>query len=143
MVEGARAAALKPFARENEAEFIRVYAQLVEHGPDTPAALRWEGPDAMRIRAQLKPGEAVLVQVAWDPAWRAYSRGRPVPIRKDALGHMLIEAPSGEQELRLVFETPLENYVGRVLSVVCGVMVLVLLVTGDRLRKVRAWCGTS
>lgn len=138
VVDGARAAALKPYARENEAEFIRVYAQLVENGPDTPAALSWEGTEAMRVHAQLKPGEAVVVQEAWDPAWRAYSRGRPVPIRRDALGHMLVEAPPGEQELRLVFETPLENRVGRVVSVVCGVLALVLVGMGYRAKEVRA-----
>jgi hypothetical protein len=45
---------------------------------------------------------------------------------------MLIDAPPGEHDLRLVFETPLENRIGCILSLVSGLLVLVLMVKGVR-----------
>jgi hypothetical protein len=43
------------------------------------------------------------------------------------MGMMLVDAPPGDREIRLVFETPLENRVGRVVSVAGGLVVLGLL----------------
>ena len=127
VVDGARAAALKPHTLEQEQELIRAYAGLLESGPDSPAVSSWEGTDALRIRTRLKPGESLAVLASYDPAWHAYSRGSPLPVRKDALGQMLIEAPPGEHDLRLVFETPLENRIGRILSIVSALLLVVLV----------------
>jgi hypothetical protein len=130
VVDGARAAALKPHTLEQEEPLIRAYAGLLENGPDSPALSSWEGTDALRIRARLRPGESLVVLASYDPAWHAYSRGSPLPIRKDAMGQMLIEAPPGEHDLRLVFETPLENHIGRILSIVSAILLVVLVAKG-------------
>lgn len=138
VVEQARAASFKPFHAHADLESLRAYAEWVEKGPDSPALSRWEGADALRIQASVKPGEAILAQVSYDPSWRAYSDGRRLPIRRDAMGLMLVEAPPGTHDLRLVFELPLENVLGRVLSGLSLVAVLALVLIGCRRREPRA-----
>jgi uncharacterized membrane protein YfhO len=57
------------------------------------------------------------VQVTYDPAWHAYSGGRALPVHKDrGADFSVIDAPPGEQDIAFVFETPLENRIGWVLT---------------------------
>jgi hypothetical protein len=119
VVETARLRALPPVLKDQSA--LQPYVQVVENGPDSPARVTRDGPDAMRIRATLKSGESVIVQETWDPAWRAWSGGRALEIRKDSVNFMEIVAPPGEQEIRLEFGLPLENLIGRILTVAAAV----------------------
>ena len=48
------------------------------------------------------------------------------------MGFMAIDAPPGDQEISLVFVTPLENQVGRVVTVIALIVVLGLIVLGIR-----------
>ena len=61
-----------------------------------------------------RPGQSVLVQETLRSGMARLGGGKPVNIRKDAMGMMLLDAPPGEQEIVLEFVTPLENQVGRV-----------------------------
>ncbi len=114
VVDRAAVAALKPIplGGENLAE-LRAYADLIEKGPEPVAVARWERTDELRIHADVADGQSVLVQVSHDPSWHAYAGNKPLPIRPDPLGQMLIDAPAGNHELRLIFELPFENRVGR------------------------------
>jgi uncharacterized membrane protein YfhO len=116
--------ALPSVIRDQQA--LQPYVNALENGPDSPARVTREGPDSMRVRAVVKPGESVIVQETWDPSWRAYSGGRALEIRKDPVGFMEIAAPPGEQEIRLVFELPLENLIGRILTALSVAIVLAL-----------------
>ncbi len=127
VVDRARFAALPPVRSQVDLEGVRAYARAVEQGPDEPASTAWRGTDELVVHARMAPGQAVLVQESYDPAWHAYAGGRPLPVRKDQLGLMLIDAPPGEQDLRLVFELPLENLVGRILTALSAAAVLLLL----------------
>ncbi len=138
VVDAARAAALKPVASDADVGNLRAYTELAEHGPDAPASCRREGPDVLRIRATLGTGQAVLVQETFDPYWRAYSGGRRLTVRKDVMDFMLIDAPAGEHDIRLVFETPLENRIGRAATVVSGGAVILLWALALRRREVRS-----
>ena len=115
---------------------LRAYADVIENGPETPTSLRREGTDAMVAHARLEPGQSLVVQETYDPAWRARSGANELAVHKDPIGFMRIDAPPGDQEIRLEFVTPLENYIGRVLT---GISVLVagLLIAIDA-RKRRA-----
>ena len=48
---------------------------------------------------------------------------------------MRIDAPPGEHDVRLVFELPLENIAGRILSTVSGLLALLLLILAVRGRR--------
>jgi hypothetical protein len=104
VVDRQRVAALRPIpVSDHDRDELAAYVAAVENGPDRSVEMRWEGVQAIRLRASLQPGEALLVQESYDPAWRAYAGGRRLPIRKDAAGFMLVDPPPGEQEIRLEF----------------------------------------
>ena len=86
----------------------------------------------MRIQAEVAAGQSVIVQEAYDPNWRAESAGARLAIRKDALGQMLIETPPGWHNIRLVFETPLENRVGQAITLISLATVIGLAIAGRR-----------
>jgi hypothetical protein len=88
------------------------YVDAIERGPDS--AVEWQavGTDAMQARARLAPGQALVIQQSYDPAWKCYEGGRPCPMSKDPIGFMLVDPGPGEHDLSLRFETPIENRVG-------------------------------
>jgi len=88
---------------DNDRAELAAYVEVVENGPDRAVEMRWDGVQAIRLRASVREGEALLVQESYDPAWRAYLGGRPLTIRKDAAGLMLVDVPPGEHDVRLVF----------------------------------------
>jgi hypothetical protein len=88
------------------------YVNLVERGPDSPIDVRRLGLRRMRIRAALRPGEAILIQETFDPYWKAYAGVRPVRLQADPLGFQLLDPGPGEHDILLQFETPLENRLG-------------------------------
>jgi hypothetical protein len=116
VVETARLAAVKPFQKEPDLDHLRVYSAVLEQGPDAPATVTWQGSDAFRAHAWLQPGQALLIQESWDTAWRAWSAGREVPLARDPMGFILASAPPGEQDIRFAFTLPLENAIGRAVT---------------------------
>ncbi len=110
------------------AEELNAYVRTLEEGPEEAAAMEWRGTDGINVNAEFDYGEALLLQVAYDPAWRAFAGDRRLPIRRDPLGQMLIEVPEGPLEITLLFDLPLENAVGRILTAISiGVLIWVFL----------------
>jgi hypothetical protein len=119
----------------DDVEYLRAYVDVVENGPDSPVTLQRLNTDAMLLRARLSPGQAVLVQETYDPAWQAWSDGQRLPIHADAMGFMLVEAPPGENQIRLAFVMPFENRVGWVLTGISLLLLAALASQGVRTRK--------
>ena len=132
VVETRKLNALKPPRANDDVEYLGAYADVIEKGPDSPPTLTRDGTDTMRVRAKVGPGQSIVVQESWDPAWQAWAGGNPLPIRKDAMGFMAVDAPPGDREIRLAFVTPLENRVGRVATLATLVLLLGLVVFGRR-----------
>jgi uncharacterized membrane protein YfhO len=105
---------------------------VIEKGPDSPPTLTRDGTDAMRVRAKVEPGQSIVVQESWDPAWQAWAGGQQLPVRRDVMGLMLVDAPPGDQEIRLAFVTPLENRVGRLATLATLALLLGLVVFSVR-----------
>ena len=135
VVDSASVARLKPFAEGDSNERLREYVDVIEKGPDSPAPSRLEGMDVLRVKARVAAGQSVVVLETFDPAWRAYSGTHALPVRKDTLNFMLIDVPPGEHDLRLVFETPLENRLGYGVTLLTLCAVLYLLF-GARPRRI-------
>lgn len=135
VVETARLKGLEPLRNNEDIERLRPYVDVVENGPDSPATLERQGSDAMLLDASLDPGQSLLVQETWDPAWQATVDGRRLPVRKDIMGFMVIDAPPGSGTVRLEFAMPLENRIG------WGLTALTLLaLTGLAIRReVQGW----
>jgi hypothetical protein len=126
VVETARMNAVKPPRFNDDMEYLRAYTDVIENGPDSPATLKRDGTDAMWAHARLAPGQSVLVQETYDPAWHAWSGSTPLAVRKDPMGMMIVDAPPGDRQIRLAFLTPLENKIGRVLTLLTLASILVL-----------------
>ena len=134
VVEAARLDARRPPRTTYDKEYLRAYVDVVENGPDSPVTLERQGTDAMLLRARLSPGQAILVQETYDPAWQAWSNGKRLPLHADAMGFMVVEAPPGEHQVRLAFVMPFENRVGWVLTGI-SLLLLAALAQGMRARK--------
>ena len=132
VVETARLKDLQRPRFNDDVEYLEAYAGAIEKGPDSPGTLTREGTDAMRVHVRLEPGQSVVVQESYDPAWHAWTDGNALPVRKDAMGFMAVDAPPGDREIRLAFVTPLENQVGLVVTVLSLIAVLTLIVLGIR-----------
>ena len=135
VVEAARLATQRPPRTTYDDEYLRAYVDVVEHGPDSPVTLEREGTDAMLLRAKLGPGQAILVQESYDPAWQAWSNGQRLPLHADAMGFMVVEAPPGENRIRLAFVMPFENRVGWVLTGISLLLLAALAAQAMRTRK--------
>jgi hypothetical protein len=116
---------LAPIPRENENAQLAAYAAAIEDGADRARA-HWRGSDELDVNAMALPGQALLVQESYDPNWRAYVDGKPASIQRDAAGLMLLDLAPGNHSVRMVFETPREDYVGRALSSISVVLVVFL-----------------
>lgn len=134
VVETARINAVLPPRFNNDVEYLGAYVDAVEHGPDTAALVTRHEPNSMSIRARVAAGQSVLVQETYDPAWHADVQGVPVPIHKDAMGFMVLDAPPGEQQIRVHFDLPLENKVGRGITLVTLCLLAWVCVGGRRRR---------
>lgn len=121
----------------DDADTLRRYLDLVEDPARSGATLTWQGSDQAEVRARVIPGESILVQETFDPAWTAWEDGRKLPIRPEpVMGFMLIDAPEGYHDIQLRFETPLENRVGEVLFFVTVIVLAGLIVRGVRAARV-------
>ena len=116
----------------SDVEYLQAYADVIEKGPDSPVTVSRQGTDAMSVHADLAPGQSIVVQESYDPAWHAWLNGTQLSIRKDAIGFMAIDAAPGSDDISLVFVTPFENQAGRVLTAISGIAILVLLALGIR-----------
>jgi hypothetical protein len=127
VVDTSRLISLPKMGLQGDPKTLHDYTEALEKGPDARALTEWQNVDTMRIRAEIAAGQSLVVQVAYDPYWRAEAGRASLQIRKDALGQMLIEAPPGRYDMRLVFETPLENQIGKFISLFSALIVVVLL----------------
>ncbi len=100
----------------DDVETLRAYDDVIEKGPDSPVSLTRQGSDGMLLRAKVEAGQSIVVQESYDPAWHAWSGGTELRLRKDALDMIVVDAPPGDQGIRLEFLTPLENRIGRAVT---------------------------
>jgi hypothetical protein len=125
---------LKPPRFNDDVEYLGAYADVIEKGPDAPPSVERNGTDAMLVRAKVDAGQSIVVQESYDPAWQAWAGGTQLPVRKDAMGFMVVDAPPGDGQIRLQFVTPLENQVGRMVTLLT-LLILVGLIAWSARRE--------
>jgi hypothetical protein len=125
---------LKPPRFNDDVEYLGAYADVIEKGPDAPPSVERNGTDAMLVRAKVDAGQSIVVQESYDPAWQAWAGGTQLPVRKDAMGFMVVDAPPGYGQVRLQFVTPLENQVGRMVTLLT-LLILVGLIAWSARRE--------
>ena len=110
---------------------LRPYVAALED-PALPAArMTWDSPSSARIEAAVEPGQAVSIQENYAPGWRATADGRPIPIRGDGIGLMVLQpACNGSCDIRINFGLAPEALICRVLSAAVSLAILGLVWRG-------------
>lgn len=134
VVDRASIEALPDTGAEPAGDTVLAYANAVEQGPDVHPRVLRPATDRIRIRTAISPGQLLLVQETYDPAWKAFANGRPVPVKKDLMDFMLIDPGPGQHEISLQFELPFEMLAGRIVTVL-SIGVLIALLLGNRWRR--------
>ncbi len=128
VVKTSEMAALGPVAGGADIAALTRYVAAVENPEQGPTQVTWKSFDEADVQAQVSPGQAILLQETYDPAWRAYEDGRPVPIRLEpVMNFMLLDVSEGAHTIQLRFETPMENRIGRIVSGLGLALVLFLV----------------
>lgn len=118
----------------DDMETLQRYLAAVERGPDSPVTFKRTSFETVELAASTTSSQAVLLQETFDPAWHAYSGGRPLRIERDPMGFMLIRPMPGQHSIRVQFETPLENRIGWALTLLTCAFLATLLGAGWRQR---------
>ena len=126
LVDSAKIAALQPIHGGDDADGLMKYVAAVEDPARHEATSTWRGFDEVDIQSNSKPGESVLLQETWDPAWHAYENGKELPLHVEPImDFMLIDVPEGAHNIQMRFETPPENRFGQVLFVITALGVFI------------------
>jgi SAM-dependent methyltransferase len=114
----------------DDLETLSRYVTAIERGPDSAAAVNWNGFERFHVTASVSPGQALLLQETYDPGWHAYSDGKALPVERDAFGFMLVAPPAGTHAVAFRFEMPLENRVGWIVTALTCILVLIVPMSG-------------
>ncbi len=128
VVDTAKFEKLKPQRGNDDVEYLGYYADNIEKGPDAVPTLTREGTDAMLVHAKVEPGQSIVVQETYDPSWQATSGGQNLTVRRDVMGFLWIDAPPGDRDIRLEFITPLENRIGRMITLATLLVLLTMAI---------------
>ena len=116
------------------AEPITTFARALAANP--LPEVHWANPQHATIDATLDPGQLLYVQVAWHPGWRATRDGKPVPVRSDGLGQIVIEPGcSGPCSVQLTWSGGVEMTLARIAC--AGAIFLPSLFLFHRRRRAR------
>jgi hypothetical protein len=129
VVETERLRGLTPMLRFED---VQGYVKTVERGPDISVSLEQNGPDRMLVKARLAPGQSLLIQETYDPAWEAWSDHQRLAVTRDPMGFLLVDTGPGDKLVELRFTVPIENQVGRAITVLTILAIAGLLFAGRR-----------
>jgi hypothetical protein len=98
------------------------YLKAIEDPNRPEAPMEWLSNHEMRIRAPLKSGKLLSVQIAYDPDWEARVAGTRRPTRADQLGLLVIDPQCQSScEVRLIYTGGHEMQFMRGLSAACWI----------------------
>ena len=127
---------------------VRGYVKALDDESLPLADLTWKSPSQGVIRATMKPGQVISVQVNYVAGWKAKVKGRDVPVAKDAIGLMVLSPNcDGPCEVDLEFGLTQEALICRILSILVSFalvgQVVNLVVNLRRVGKPPSEPGTS
>ncbi|MGH9668320.1 MAG: hypothetical protein ACRD9L_28195, partial [Bryobacteraceae bacterium] len=130
IVDTAAFASAREVSGGGDARALSRYVALVEDPRQGPAPVVWNSFEDFDVQARVERGQSVLLQETYDPAWHAYENGKPLTIRAErVMNFMLLNVSPGDHRIELRFETPLENRVGQIVSLLAIAAVLGLAAT--------------
>ena len=95
--------------------------------------MHWTSRHSAEIRADLRPGHVVSVQITHHPGWHATANGRPVRAMSDGLGQLVVEPGcNGPCEIQIDYDGGFEMWIARVVSWLALTGSLLWIVIGRR-----------
>jgi hypothetical protein len=83
---------------------VEPYVNALDDAAFPEATLNWLSPDRVRIDTMIAPQQVLSVQIGYDVGWIASSQGKPLTVRPDGLGMVVIEpALAGPCEIMLEY----------------------------------------
>lgn len=111
----------------DDIEALQQYVDTLEN-PATPVAQStWLKSDTLEVTAETAQGQSLALQLAYDPYWRARENGQEYKVSEDVYGQVRIDLPPGKHKIDFHFDTPMENQLGRVVSVLTLAILAYLL----------------
>ena len=96
-------------------------------------------PNQLTLNTSIKEGEAIQIQITYDSGWKAYSReGEDIPLEPDPLGFILLYPKLGEQIIHIQHTTKTSVWLGRMVSVLTVLVVIIYPIWRRFRRKQRA-----
>jgi hypothetical protein len=106
---------------------LRPYVAALDNLRMPRAEFRWTTAHSADISTNLESGQVLSVQMAWHKGWHAIANGRATPVRRDAIGLMVIDPEfSGPCKIEMVYDGGTEMRAARA---VCLLTALLLAVT--------------
>jgi hypothetical protein len=95
-----------------ELKTVQGYLAALDDPTLPPADFHWQGTNAARINANLRPEHLLSVQATFDRGWHASVNGLPRPIWGDKLGQIVVEPRcNGACEVYLVYDGGAETWI--------------------------------
>jgi hypothetical protein len=119
-------------------EPVEPYVAALEDPQYPLATFQWKGLSEAEIHATVERGQAIAVQVTFDPGWEAYANGKRQPIRGDAIDLIVIEPDChGPCEISLRYTGGKDRVVTRAMSLVAMLVALAFGWLGRHPRRSR------
>ncbi len=88
------------------AAYIMPYVLAMDN-PDRPRiSTEWQGNNRIVLRTpEIRDGYLITLRVSHHPGWRAWQDGKPIPIKSDPMGNLLLESRATDRpaEIRLEY----------------------------------------
>ncbi|MBS1876232.1 MAG: hypothetical protein JSU00_23665 [Acidobacteria bacterium] len=119
-------------------EPLMAYIRATQDSSRELAEVRWTSPGRAHIAANLTKGDALSVQTAWHPRWRATVNGANRHVDHDGLGFIVIHPDcEGRCEVELSFDGGVERTTTNTVTAASWIVVALLL-----MRRLRRGRGT-
>jgi len=127
VVDGSRLGQARYPKADDDIDALQQYVDTLERSASATAESRWLRSDTLEVTADTVAGQALTLQVAFDPSWHARENGQEFQVSEDAFGQIRVDLPPGHHKLELHFDTPLENRIGRVITLLSLIIAAYLL----------------
>jgi hypothetical protein len=105
------------------AGYIAPYVRAMDN-PDRPSiATEWMGNNRIVLRSpEVRDGYLVTLRVSHHPGWRATQDGRPIPVKSDPMGNLLLEPRASDRPsvIQLDYGASFQQIAGTLLSLAVG-----------------------
>jgi hypothetical protein len=106
---------------------VRAYVAALDDPLLPLADLQWHGNSRFTVRAPMKRGQVLSVQVNYLPGWTASMQGHPIPLRGDAVGLMVAEPDrEGNCSVDFAWGVTREAWICRILSALAALSLAAL-----------------